>query len=77
MVEKAAAFRGGWFSGRLATQAGGTWRNTKLPMLQLGRDFISGNKGEVKETFAQVLMYCNELGLMRRILCGGRATASL
>ena len=27
-------------------------------------DFISGNKEEVKETFEQVLMYCNELGLI-------------
>jgi len=27
-------------------------------------DFISGNKEAVKETFAQVLMYCNELGLI-------------
>jgi transposase len=27
-------------------------------------DFISGNKEEVKETFTQVLMYCNELGLI-------------
>ena len=27
-------------------------------------DFISGNKEEVKETFVQVLMYCNELGLI-------------
>jgi transposase len=26
-------------------------------------DFVSGNKEEVKETFVQVLMYCNELGL--------------
>jgi transposase len=27
-------------------------------------DFISGNKEEVKEIFVQVLMYCNELGLI-------------
>jgi transposase len=27
-------------------------------------DFVSGNKEAVKETFAQVLMYCNELGLI-------------
>ena len=27
-------------------------------------DFISGNKGAVEETFTQVLMYCNELGLI-------------
>jgi transposase len=27
-------------------------------------DFISGNKAAVSETFAQVLMYCNELGLI-------------
>ena len=33
-------------------------------------DFISGNKEEVKETFAQVLMYCNELGLI-----GGETSA--
>ena len=27
-------------------------------------DFISGNKEAVSETFTQVLMYCNELGLI-------------
>jgi transposase len=27
-------------------------------------DFVAGNKEEVKETFSQVLMYCNELGLI-------------
>jgi transposase len=27
-------------------------------------DFVSGNKEGVKETFVQVLMYCNELGLI-------------
>jgi transposase len=27
-------------------------------------DFVSGNKEAVKETFIQVLMYCNELGLI-------------
>jgi len=27
-------------------------------------DFISGNKEAVEETFVQVLMYCNELGLI-------------
>ena len=27
-------------------------------------DFVSGNKEEVKEVFVQVLMYCNELGLI-------------
>jgi len=27
-------------------------------------DFISGNKNEFEETFVQVLMYCNELGLI-------------